>query len=330
MKSASFLAACLLSLTVPGAAVAAVSADWELSPPMTLAQSRDALERQAREAYERGDFQNAIATLLDLDRAYQQQGNALDRAIVLRNLALVYQTLGEVDRAETVLGESQSLIAALDDPIARDRAFVRALELEGQLLLDRGNPQAAIEAWDRAAQMYAAASDPLGVTRTRISTARALQSMGLYARAIDILYQVRDELSSEADSLLQARALQSLGEALRVVGRGEDSQEILQQSLAIAQQSGAQETIAATAIALGNTARLQGDLDGAIAFYERAATISGSPQTIVQARLNQLQVTIEEEEFNAAQQLADRIQADVASLPPVKVRRMPASISPKV
>ncbi len=316
MKSASLLVACWLGFAVPLAAEAAVTADWELSPPVTIAQNSDGLERQAREAYERGDFQTAIATLENLDRAYQQQGNAVDRAIVLRNLALVYQGLGEVDRARNILEESQDLIVTIEDPGVRDRAFVRALELEGQLELDSGHPQAAIAAWDRAAEIYTAAGDPLGATRTRVSTARALQSMGLYARAIDILSEVRDELELEPDILLKARALQSLGEALRVVGRTDESQAILEQSLTIAEQAGAREVVAATAIALGNTARLQRDPEGAIAFYERAAATSGSPQTIAQARLNQLQVTIEEENFDAARQLADRIRSDIAALPP--------------
>jgi len=316
MKSASLLVACWLGFAVPLAAEAAVTADWELSPPVTIAQNSDGLERQAREAYERGDFQTAIATLENLDRAYQEQGNAVDRAIVLRNLALVYQGLGEVDLARNILEESQDLIVTIEDPGVRDRAFVRALELEGQLELDSGHPQAAIAAWDRAAEIYTAAGDPLGATRTRVSTARALQSMGLYARAIDILSEVRDELELEPDILLKARALQSLGEALRVVGRTDESQAILEQSLTIAEQAGAREVVAATAIALGNTARLQRDPEGAIAFYERAAATSGSPQTIAQARLNQLQVTIEEENFDAARQLADRIRGDIAALPP--------------
>lgn len=92
--------------------------------------------------------------------------------------------------------------------------------------------------------------------------------MGLYRQAIKTLTLVKETLQQQPDSPIKAKGLQSLGEALRVVGNSTLSQEVLQQSLAIAEKLQDRSLIATTLLSLGNTARVQQKPEAAIQYYK--------------------------------------------------------------
>ncbi|MBD1869432.1 tetratricopeptide repeat protein [Cyanobacteria bacterium FACHB-471] len=69
-------------------------------PPQAISQAESqTLEQQGRSLYDAGRFTEAIAVLQQAIQAYQQQGDAVQQAIALSNLALTYHQLGNWTQA---------------------------------------------------------------------------------------------------------------------------------------------------------------------------------------------------------------------------------------
>ncbi|HEY9612811.1 CHAT domain-containing protein, partial [Allocoleopsis sp.] len=118
------------------------------------------------------------------------------------------------------------------------------------------------------------------------------------------------------DTPIKIAGLRSLGNALRVVGKLDESRQVLQQSLALAQQLQSSSEISAILLSLGNTARTQQDTKAALEFYQQATASSTSPLSRAQAQLNQLSLLLDMKQVSEAQALASQIQAQISNLPP--------------
>jgi tetratricopeptide (TPR) repeat protein len=109
------------------------------------------------------------------------------------------------------------------------------LNTQGNLQLALGQSEQALTTWQQAATAYTRVGDSGGSIQSQINQAQALQALGLYRRALVTLESVNQTLRSTPDSLLKVASLRSLGNALRVIGDLERSPQVLQQSLALAQ-----------------------------------------------------------------------------------------------
>jgi CHAT domain-containing protein len=127
---------------------------------------------------------------------------------------------------------------------------------------------------------------------------------------------VRSSLEEQPDSLLKAAGLDSLGSTLRLIGDLEQSRQVLQQSLIIAQKFNSAPEIAAALFSLGNTTRSRQDAKAALEFYQQAAAISPSQITKIKAQLNQLSLLVDTEQWSDAQAMWPQIEPQIANLPP--------------
>ncbi|MCA1992659.1 MAG: tetratricopeptide repeat protein, partial [Coleofasciculus sp. S288] len=296
-----------------------------IAPPVTnqVSANPQTLLRQGKAFYDAGQFAEAVTVLQQAADAFKAQGNQLQQAIALTNLALAYQQLGQWSEAQDAITSSLQLLqnANKTDPLKVKGA---ALDVQGQLYLAQGQPESALESFSLAATTYAQAGDDSGVIRSHINQAQALQANGFYRRALDALQEVRETLHSLPDSSLKATGLRSLGNALRLVGSLDESEDVLKESLAVAQRYGAtrqaaptqsfQDTSAAL-LSLGNTARAKADIPAALNYYQQAAAVPTSLTTKVQAQLNQLSLLVEVGQFLDAQRLSSEIQPLMAELP---------------
>ncbi|MGB3493524.1 MAG: CHAT domain-containing protein, partial [Elainellaceae cyanobacterium] len=127
-------------------------------------------------------------------------------------------------------------------------------------------------------------------------------------------------------SLLQASALRSLGDAYQVTGYLDEADEVLKQSLAIAQQFQDAEELASISLSLGNVLYSQGidstsnnfdqqQLQQAGNAYRQAAE-SPLPETQVQAQLNLLKVAIARNDISEINTLAFALSDQLYRLPP--------------
>ncbi len=274
------------------------------------------IEQQAQQLYETGQLAAAISVLEEAIATYRTQGDIFGQAMALRNLALVYQQLGNRDRAKEAIDASLNLLEAIADSQERTKLLAQVLDVQGQLQLSIGQPEQALETWKRAANTYQQIGDLTGFTRGQINQIQALKAMGLYAQANKSLTAIQATLADQPDSLLKAKVLQSLGDVLRGVGKLEESQAVLQQSLAIAQKLKAPEAIATTLVSLGNTARLQEQPETALNYYQDAVRESSSPDLQIQAQLNQLSLLVDQKLGTQATVLVPQIESTISQLPP--------------
>ncbi|MEQ8996968.1 MAG: CHAT domain-containing protein [Coleofasciculus sp. B1-GNL1-01] len=271
---------------------------------------------QGKALYAAGRFWQAITVWQQAMQAYQAQGDRIHHALSLSYLSLAYQELGQWQEAEQTITQSLNLVANLLKPTPNhQRLLAQLLNTQASLHYAQGQMEAALETWKQAEQAYQDAGDQTGVFGSQINQAQVLQALGLYRRSQITLERVQTQLQTQPDSLLKAAGLRSLGVALQVVGNLEESQQVLQQSLAITQRLDAVAEQSATLFSLGNTARALQEFEEAIAYYQQAASTATTTLTQVEAQLNQLSLLIETQNWTDAQALVPQVQAELSSLP---------------
>ena len=223
-------------------------------------------EQQGRSHYAAGRFAEAAASFQQAAQAYQAQGDKLKQAIALSNLALANQQLEQWEAASQAITQSLSLLEPEGNTPDRRLALAEALDIQSALSLAQGKAEAAFNTGERAAKLYEQLGDRDRATESRIAQAQALQTLGLYRRAIATIVAALDwqpqtlsqlktlttQLQTLPNSPTAIAALQSLGEALRVTGNLEAARAVLQRSLEMAQQLQQPEAIATTQFRLAN------------------------------------------------------------------------------
>lgn len=286
-----------------------IAPSWSISVASSSIQSvsPSALVQQGRELYQNEQFSEAAKIW---EQAYIGQSDRASQAMILSNLSLAYQQLGQWEKATKAISSSLNILQTSPNP----QGLAQALLTQGSLQFDRGQSQQALDTWQKATDAYTKVKDEVGVIRSLINQTQALQALGLYRRALVTLNSVNQKLQKQPDSLLKTAGLRNLGNALRVVGDLEQSRQLLQQSLLSAQQLNSPQNISSALFNLGNTARAQQEFQGAINYYQQAATI-GVGITKVQAQLNWLSLLIERKQLRAAQNLLPQIQSQIGTLP---------------
>jgi CHAT domain-containing protein len=283
------------------------------------------LVHQGKVLYESGQLVEAVEVLQQAVQGYRVQGDKLKEAMTLSNLALVYRQMGRLSEATQAIADSLELLSTnpssftTHDANNRLQLLAQTLGIQGELQLELGQTEQALRTWQRAETLYTEIGDRNGMIQSRINQAQALQVLGFYRRALTTLSELSQMLQSQPDSLTKAVELRSLGDALQLVGESEQSRQVLQNSLNIAQQLQSPLEVGATLLSLGNTARVQQDTQAAIAFYQQAAEVTPSPLTKVQAQINQFDLLLDTEQQSAAQILASQILTELVTLPPSQV-----------
>jgi CHAT domain-containing protein len=156
----------------------------------------------------------------------------------------------------------------------------------------------------------------MGVLGSQINQAQALQSLGMFRRSLDLLEQVQQALKTQPNSLIKATGLRSLGLVWQAVGNLQQSQNILKESLAIAQTLNSPSEMSAALLSLGNTARGLDEMPTALQYYQQAAQTATSPLEQLEAQLNHLKLLINLKQFTQAQALLPSIQTNLSKLSP--------------
>ena len=269
------------------------------------AQQASDLEQQGQLLYNSGRFSEAVSVFQQAARRYQQTGDRLGQATVLSNLALTESHLGNWTAANQAIAQSLELLntALAEKNTQALPILAQTLNVQGFLQLEQGQSEAALETWKQATSFYTQLKDANGVLSSQINQASALQALGFYRRAIELLTPLREQLSLQPDSNLKATGLRSLGDALQVAGDLSLAQEVLQESLTVAEHLQQSDTISAAQLSLGAVAQSQKKPTEALAWYQRAIATANSPLSRLQASLPALQIAIEQQRWQIAQPL---------------------------
>lgn len=133
---------------------------------------------QGREYYEAGQFTEAARVWKQAAEAFAAKGDKLNQAMVLSNLSLAYQQLGQWSGATTATDTSLKLLQtgqATGSRTQRSRVLAQALNTQGSLQLALGQTEQALTTWQHAAAAYGKAKDDAGITRSLINQASTLR-----------------------------------------------------------------------------------------------------------------------------------------------------------
>ncbi len=285
-------------------------------PKVFLATNKQNIEQEAEKLYQQNRFSEAIALLETAIKQYQQQGDVVGSAIATRNLALIYQKLGEWKQAETTLSQAEAIIGTIDDEPEKSQLLAQVLEVKGQIELSLGRSRNALETWKQATSLYEKQGNITGFTQAKIYQAYALQALGLYSQGIETLTEVKERLKNEPNTTIKAQALLSLGNVLSRIGKYEESEIILESSLAIAEKLDDKPIIADILLNLGNTARLKSEPKLALEFYQQAIDIYSSSDIQLRGKLNRLDILVSLQKIEAATKEAKEIEQLLSQLPP--------------
>ncbi|MFW9264637.1 CHAT domain-containing protein [Nostoc sp. CALU 546] len=308
--------------------------------------SGEQLVQQGKTFYQTGKFSPAVQSLQQAVQVYQSQQDILNQALALNYLSLAEQKLGQWNQATTAISSSLNLLT--QSQLNRNNAkhiLALAYNTQGSLQLAMGQAESALEFWEKSADIYAQIGDESGRIGSLINQTTALQSLGLYRSTMKVFAQVEQNLQSQPNSLLKASGLRGLGNALRVSGELENSQQLLEQSLVIAQQLQSLSEESATLLSLGNTAfafgsrkvlrdsskeneslllrcgqaniteNAKADYLQAADFYRQSAHKSTSSLTTIQAQLNRLHILQELHQQPTTEELQG-LHSAIASLNP--------------
>ena len=288
--------------------------NWDL---LTQASTRSEsnLETEAQKLFEKGDFYGSISLLETAIKNYANQGDDYGQVRALRNLGLVYLKLGQWQNSEVTLNRCLNLIQQISNNQKTAQLTASILEVKGELLLSIGKVQAALNTWKEASQIYQEIENYLGLIRSNVNQAQALQALGLYSQALKQLERARENLQDQPDTIVKAKALQSLGDVLRGIGQVQASQKVLESSLVIAENLQVPEEISIILISLGNTSRLLENPEAANLFYQEAIEESPVAEIKIQAMLNQLNLFVQENQYLAATESVKNVDDLLNQLP---------------
>ncbi|MBC1239374.1 CHAT domain-containing protein [Nostoc sp. 2RC] len=278
--------------------------------------AKSSLIQQGRELYQAQRYAEAI-NIWQL--ALKAETNPSSQATVLNYLSLAYQQLGQWQQANETINSSLNLIQNLQQTTPQTKLILaQALNTQGSLQLAQGKPEAALNTWQQATNIYTAAGYTQGRIGSLINQAQAQQALGLYLQARKTLAQVEQTLENQPDQQLKTTGLRSLGNVLKSVGAFADSRRVLQQSLQLLEDDpNLSQELSATLLSLGNTAYTQGDKNAALAYYERAANVvSANSVTHIQAQINELQLLIATGQTKKAENLSLELQPKFSNLSP--------------
>ncbi|MBH8576660.1 CHAT domain-containing protein [Nostocaceae cyanobacterium CENA369] len=284
-------------------------------------ESIEQLMQKGKTLYQSGQFASAAQSFQQAAQVYQSQNDLLNQALAFNFLSLTEQKLGHWNQASVAITTSLNLLnsSKLSSNNAK-HILALVLNTQGNLQLALGQAENALQAWQKAAKTYTEIGDTAGNIGSLINQTTALQSLGLYRRTMKIFEQVEKNLLSMPNSVLKAAGLRSFGNSLLASGEIEKSQQMLEQSLTVAQQLRSPQEESATLLSLGNAAFAKGKRNfikestkednflpsrcgQAIAqtedanyfkkasdYYQEIANKSSLPITAVQAQLNRLSV----------------------------------------
>jgi CHAT domain-containing protein len=282
-------------------------------PSLTLVSSKTDLLEEGKTLYQAGRFAEAVRVLQAADTF-----DNLQKVVVLSNLSLAYQQLGQWKAAEDNLSKAIALLEAQSNVSSRQHSqlLAQVLDVQGRLQFAQGKMEVAIATWKQAANIYKSLNDHAALNRNKINSVEALQALGLFHQSKKILAEVEQSLKNQQNLSLKTKQLRSLGNILQVVGNLDESRSVLEQSLLLAKGLSSKQDISESLLSLGNTLRAQGDMKAAQNYYEQAIATSVDSTERIVTQLNQLSLLIETKQYRLALALSSQIEPEINKLPP--------------
>ncbi|MBD2136624.1 CHAT domain-containing protein [Anabaena sp. FACHB-1237] len=270
-----------------------------------------ALVQAGKENYQAEKFNEAIAQWQKALEIYKQDNDTINQGVILSNMALAYQKLGQWQQANESISQSWKLIQNQK----AEKILAQILNIQGSLQLGQGKTQAALTSWEKATEMYQKLGDEAGINRSLLNQSQALRVLGLYPRAKKTLEQISKNLEKQPDSIFKVETLINLGDTLRLMGLLDKSTEILKQGQTLAEKIKSPEHTSLALLSLGNTALSFQKIDQASEYYQQVINKNPAPNIKLQAQLNLLKLFSDSKQPEKINELLAEIKPQIEQLP---------------
>lgn len=150
------------------------------------------LVQQAQENYENFDFQLAIEYLQRAVTIFDRQRDNLNKAMAMSNLALIFQQLGEGEKAKKEIKQSLDILDQLEATKEQQRILAQALDIQGKIAHNLGHFEDALTSWEEAVNIYKSLGEKDKIFQNEINQAHILQDLGFYSRSCTLLINSLD------------------------------------------------------------------------------------------------------------------------------------------
>lgn len=313
----SVLLGSLLALGFPALTSGSESSTTHVASSVTLVQ-------QGQSLYESGQLTAATAIWR---QALAQQEAAADRVVTLNSLAIAYQALGELAAATEVLEAGDASLQAISPEATPNYWSMRArlANSRGALQWVQGDFAGALQHWQAATAAYQQAEDRQGELGSLMNQAMALRALGLLSQSEALLGQLAQQFTTLPDNDFKALGLRQLGSTLRQVGKLNQAEQALEESVLLSQTPLAQglalvelgnthRALAKRAANIGQEKDAQASVQAAIADYQQASQLLPS-QTALRAQLNQLSLWVEIGQGERAMTMLPELMPAITALP---------------
>ncbi|MDF5733244.1 MAG: CHAT domain-containing protein, partial [Rhizonema sp. PD38] len=282
-------------------------------PVISSSQSHNWLE-EGRNLYQSGRFVEAVTAWQTAAQQYHNQGDRINEALSLSYLSLAQQELNQWEAAQQLIDQSVKILQTAK-PSGDAIVWAQILNTQANLQLRNGKAETAIENWQKAQKYYEQASDQTGSLGSQINQTQALQSLGFYRRSKQQLEEITQKMAAMPDSELKVNGLRSLGLALHAIGASK-SQQVLEQSLALANKIAAKTQLSSILSSLGKNASDLQNPEAALNYFEDAEKAATNPDEALQARLARFKLLVDYNKLEYAIKLAPQLRQQLAELPP--------------
>lgn len=293
-------------------------------PSPSTPRNPEKLYQLGHSEFAQGRFAEAITHWQQAATLYRQQGDRLQEAILLANLAMAYRELGQWQEATSAVTTSLELAKSLQ-PVTADvkRAIAQALDTKGSLAFVKGETEGALQSWQEAQILHQQLNDHALYIRNTINQAQVYQRLGLFIRAHQMIELANQSIIQQPDSLLKAELLHHIGNILLAIGDPIKAEPYLKQSLQILAKQEDSPVIrtlkSGILLDLGHLARTQSKdrdtLSTALAFYTKAAEIAFYPIDRVNAQLSLSEVLMATNQQAELNRLLKQMQPNIDLLP---------------
>jgi CHAT domain-containing protein len=309
----SIMSLCLAVTITPAKASVPIQTTSTFNVSLSNSQSTNGLE-QGRNLYQSGRFAEAVIAWQTAAENYHTQGDRTNEALTLSYLSLAQQELNQWEAARQSIKESVKILQTAK-PSFDAITWAQILNNQANLELRTGKAETALEIWQQAQKYYEQAGDNMGSFGSQINQAQALQTLGFYRRSKQQLEMLTQKLAVMPDSEIKVSGLRSLGLALDAIDDSK-SQQVLEQSLAIANKIKAKTQLSSILVILGKVASDSQDSEAALNFFEDAQTTATNPNELLEARLAAFKLLVDYDKLEAETSLALQLQQQLLELPP--------------
>jgi tetratricopeptide (TPR) repeat protein len=318
MKKLNLNLTIVLLITVFISQVKAIAID---SPELNLLENQEILNlSELKEVnlnigqlYDTQQYDKIIPLFLAKIQTYETENNLIGQMKTWRDLASIYDKLGQLDQALSSVEKSLNLWQNLPKDQETQILLAQILDIQGQIELSSGQGEKALNSWSNSAKIYHDNNKITEFTKAKLNQVQALRTLGFYNQAIKTLMEINEKIEKESDSFLKAQSLQILGEVWQKVGQLEKAQLTLEKALEITRNEETYQDLTATIlISLGQIFELQGQEKEALNLYQEALNYSNNLDITTKAKLYQLNI---EKQPREALILIDEIETNLNQLP---------------